>query len=147
MTPQEREKRAQQYFQDYGYHLSKGKELGLQGQDLTSYITGGMSLGNTNDLNTVLDRFVKIRQEERDPAYQKQQLENVLTFQKEQLRQAAPYKLLFDMPNQIYNAFALPGQIRLAGAKASADTVSEGLRSAAGVQMPFSYQRPNVQYF
>lgn len=78
----------------------------------------------------------------------KEELADALAFQKEQMRQATPYKLLFELPDKLYSAFALPGQIRLAGAQASAQTVSEGLRSAAGVQMPaLNYQRPNIQYF
>lgn len=82
-----------------------------------------------------------------DPAVQKRQLENALAFQKEQMKQAAPYKLLFDMPGQVAQAMLAPGQIRLAGVNAANQVISEGLRSAAGVQVPFNYQRPNIQYF
>lgn len=78
----------------------------------------------------------------------KQELADALSFQKEQMRQATPYKLLFELPDKLYSAFALPGQIRLAGAQAAGQVVSEGLRSAAAVQMPaLNYQRPNIQYF
>lgn len=100
------------------------------------------------ELTEAINALNAIRKEERDPAYQKQQLQNALEFQKEQMRQAAPYKMLFELPDKLYSAFALPGQIRLAGAQASAQTVSDGLRSAAAVQMPgLNYQRPNIQYF
>lgn len=78
----------------------------------------------------------------------KQELADALAFQKEQMQQAAPYKMMFELPDKLYSAFALPGQIRLAGAQASAQTVAEGLRAAAATQMPgFAYQRPNIQYF
>lgn len=101
------------------------------------------------ELTQAINAFKAIRKEERDPAYQKQQLQNALEFQKEQMRQAAPYKMLFELPNQIMQAFTVPGQIRLAGAQASAENVMEGLRSAAAISaVPMTpYQRPNIQYF
>jgi len=101
-----------------------------------------------SELAQAINALNQIRKEERDPAFQKQQLQNALEFQKEQMRQAAPYKMLFELPDKLYSAFALPGQIRLAGAQAAGNVISEGLRSAAGVQMPgLNYQRPNIQYF
>jgi len=101
-----------------------------------------------SELAQAINALNQIRKEERDPAFQKQQLQNALEFQKEQMRQAAPYKMLFELPDKLYSAFALPGQIRLAGAQAAGNVISEGLRSAAMVQMPnLNYQRPNIQYF
>lgn len=81
-------------------------------------------------------------------AARREELADLLTLQQEQMKQAAPYKLMFELPGQLTQAFALPGQIRLAGAAAANQVIAEGLRSASGSQMPpFAYQSPNIQYF
>lgn len=86
-----------------------------------------------------------------DPAakaqMRKQELADALEFQRTQMREALPYKLLLDLPDKITAAFTVPGAIRLAGAQSAANTMVEGVRAAAASQTPFAYQRPNVQYF
>lgn len=83
-----------------------------------------------------------------DPERIKQKLQILRESQAEQMKQAAPYKMMFELPGQLYQAFALPGQIRLAGATAANEMVARGLQAAAATQMPgLNYQRPNIQYF
>ena len=71
----------------------------------------------------------------RDPEYMKAQLKAKSEFDREQMKAAAPYKLLFDLPNQITQAFTLPGQLALEGANRISNTVLEGVRALPGPQV------------
>ena len=71
----------------------------------------------------------------RDPAYMREQLKAKAEFDREQMRAAAPYKLLFDIPGQITQAFTLPGQLAMEGANRVSNTVMEGVRALPGPQV------------
>jgi|GEM_PF-6166095 len=126
----------------------KGNSFSFQDY-LSSLPSSSNSKTKTSDNDSSLAGvFERIYDKQNDPARIKQILADQVAFQGELMKQAAPYKMLFELPDKLYNAFALPGQIRLAGARAAGEVVSEGLRSAAMVQMPgLNYQRPNIQYF
>ena len=53
-------------------------------------------------------------------------------FDRERMRAAAPYKLLFDIPGQITQAFALPGALAMEGANRVANTVMRGVEALPG---------------
>jgi hypothetical protein len=97
---------------------------------------------------TEMGELLAFVREQSGPAATEQKLKQTLEFQKQQMKQAAPYKLLFELPGQITRAFAAPGEIRLAGALAANQLVAEGIRGAAAADIPpLNYQRPNIQYF
>jgi hypothetical protein len=84
-------------------------------------------------------------------AARKEELQDLLTLQKEQMRQAAPYKLMFELPDKVMKAFAAPAQIssniRLAGQGAANQLISQGLQASALNMPSMGYQRPSTQYF
>jgi hypothetical protein len=65
----------------------------------------------------------------RDPAYMREQLKAKAEFDREQMKAAAPYKLLFELPGQITQAFTLPGQLAMEGANRVANTVMRGVET------------------
>ena len=84
----------------------------------------------------------------RDPAYMKEQLKAKAEFDREQMRAAAPYKLMFDLPNQITQAFALPGTIAMEGANRVANTVMRGVEALPGpIVVPRQAQYTPNSYF
>lgn len=68
---------------------------------------------------------------EKQAAARKGQLEDLLTLQKEQMRQAAPYKLLFELPKTLTEAATLPSRIAAEGAAGIAGSMMQ-----AGQQIP-----------
>ena len=101
------------------------------------------------------DRFYGFLKEILDPekraAARKGELQDLLGFQKEQMKQAAPYKLMFELPDKVMKAFAVPAQIssniRLAGQGAANQLISQGLQASALNMPTMGYQRPSTQYF
>jgi hypothetical protein len=101
------------------------------------------------------DGFYGFVKELMDPAKQdareKARLQNLLGFQKEQMKQAAPYKLMFELPGQVMQAFAVPAQIRsnimLAGQGAANQLLQQGLQSSAFNMPSMGYERPSTKYF
>jgi hypothetical protein len=88
---------------------------------------------------------------EKRAAARKGELQDLLGFQKEQMRQAAPYKLMFELPDRVMKAFAAPAQIssniRLAGQGAANQLISQGLQASALNMPSMGYERPSTQYF
>jgi hypothetical protein len=101
------------------------------------------------------DRFYGFLEGILDPekraAARKGELQDLLGFQKEQMRQAAPYKLMFELPDKVMQAFAAPAQIssniRLAGQGAANQLISQGLQASALNMPSMGYERPSTQYF
>jgi hypothetical protein len=88
---------------------------------------------------------------EKRAAARKGELQDLLGFQKEQMKQAAPYKLMFELPDKVMQAFAAPAQIssniRLAGQGAANQLISQGLQASALNMPSMGYERPSTQYF
>jgi len=63
--------------------------------------------------------------------FQKQQLQNLLGFQQEQMKEAGKYKLLFDLPERLIQAATFPGQLAAEGARGIAASMMQ-----AGQQIP-----------
>lgn len=109
--------------------------------------TGGTASGD--------DRFYGFLKDILDPekraAARKGELQDLLGFQKEQMRQAAPYKLMFELPDRVLQAFAAPAQIRsnimLAGQGAANQLLAKGLETSARNMPSMGYPNTNVQYF
>jgi hypothetical protein len=101
------------------------------------------------------DRFYGFLEGILDPekraAARKGELQDLLGFQKEQMKQAAPYKLMFELPDKVMQAFAAPAQIRsnimLAGQGAANQILAQGLQSSARNMASMGYPNTNVQYF
>jgi hypothetical protein len=101
------------------------------------------------------DRFYGFLEGILDPekraAARKGELQDLLGFQKEQMKQAAPYKLMFELPGQVMQAFAVPAQIRsnimLAGQGAANQLLQQGLQSSAFNMPSMGYERPSTKYF
>ena len=99
--------------------------------------------------------LTEIIKKQYDPKIQselrKGHLEDLLTFQKEQMKQAAPYKMMFELPGQVMQAFAVPAQIRsnimLAGQGAANQLLAQGLQSSAYNMPSMGYERPSTRYF
>lgn len=131
-----------------GYTYGGDKSLFTKELDLQPGVTQSPQ---TSDLTDALNVFREIRREERDPAYRKQILEDQLAFQREQMKQAAPYKMLFELPGQVMQAFAVPAQIRsnimLAGQGAANQLLAQGLQSSAYNMPGMGYERPSTRYF
>lgn len=93
----------------------------------------------------------KIYDPKQQDAREKAKLQNLLTLQKEQMSQAAPYKLMFELPDRVMKAFAAPAQIssniRLAGQGAANQLIAQGLQASALNMPSMGYQRPSTQYF
>jgi hypothetical protein len=84
----------------------------------------------------------------RDSDYMKEQLKAKSEFDREQMRAAAPYKLMFDLPGQITQAFTLPGQLAMEGANRVANTVMTGVQALPGPQVAArSAQYTPMSYF
>lgn len=88
---------------------------------------------------------------EKRAAARKGELQDLLGFQKEQMKQAAPYKLMFELPDKVMQAFAAPAQIRsnimLAGQGAANQILAQGLQSSARNMASMGYPDTNVKYF
>lgn len=120
----------------YGDLLTKGKEFGLQGPELQSFIKEG--LAPKGELEGLIEPLLAIRREERDPAYRKQILQDQLEFDRQRLAEAAKYKALFDLPNTLINAYAVPAQIQAQGASNIAQMMTQ---SAQNIPNLINYQR------
>ena len=74
------------------------------------------------------------------PEFQRQQLENKLRFDREQMAQAAPYKLAFALPGQIMDAAMRPATIALAGKM----KLAEGITGGANIMANAASNIPNL---
>lgn len=126
------------FSQNYGIALTKGKELGLQGADLASYMDRFLATSQPGELDRLGATFERIRKEERDPAYKRQILQDQLEFDNARIREAGKYKMLFDLPNTLINAYAVPSQIQAQGAANIAQMMAQ---SAQNIPQLTNYQR------
>lgn len=74
------------------------------------------------------------------PEFQRQQLENKLRFDREQMAQAAPYKLAFALPGQIMDAAMRPATIALAGQM----ELAKGITGGANIMANAASNIPNL---
>ena len=99
-------------------------------------------------LEEALAGMLAQRTPEAEAKARREQLQDLLAFQGEQMKKAAPYKLMFDLPGQITQAFALPGTIAMEGANRVANTVMEGVRALPAPQVVArSAQYTPMSYF
>lgn len=131
------------FSQNYGIALTKGKELGLQGADLNSYMDRYLATSQKGELDRLGETFERIRKEERDPAYARQVLQNQLEFDNARIREAGKYKMLFDLPNTLINAYAVPSQIQAQGAANIAQMMTQG---AQNIPELTNYQRGSFSF-
>ena len=131
------------YAQNYGALLSKGKEFGLQGADLTSFIEKGLTSGQKGELEKLTEPFFQLQREARDPAYRRQILQDQLEFDNARIREAGKYKLLFDLPNTLINAYSVPSQIQAQGAANIAQMMTQG---AQNIPELTNYQRGSFSF-
>lgn len=76
-------------------------------------------MGNQSDMQVMGDLVKQFN----DPKFIKDRLDANLAFEKERMAQAAPYKLLFNIPNQMMNVAAM----ELAGAGKYAQIMDAGI--------------------
>ena len=124
------------FAQTYGILLTKAKELGLQGPERQSFIKEG--LAPKGELEGLIQPLLDIRREERDRAYRKQILQDQLEFDRQRLAEAGKYKALFDLPNTLINAYAVPAQIQAQGASNIAQMMTQGAQNIPNL---INYQR------
>jgi hypothetical protein len=83
------------------------------------------------DLTSALEMLAQIRREERDPEFMRQQLQMASEFDKERMKEAGKYKLLFDLPKTIMEGITGPSQIAAEGSRGIASSMMQ-----AGSQIP-----------
>ena len=109
------------------------KEAGLS-EDLIRYgLQSAFPTGGDN--GEWWQKALNFAQEQNTPKAMAEKLKIQNEFDRERMKAAAPYKLLFDLPNQITQAFTLPGQLALEGANRISNTVLEGVRALPGPQV------------
>jgi hypothetical protein len=103
--------------------------------------------GAKSDVQRILEANEKNRLREEglisrmlSPEFQRQQLENKLAFDKQQMAQAAPYKLAFALPGQIMDAAVRPASIALAGKM----MLAEGITGGANIMANAASNIPNL---
>ena len=98
-----------------------------------------------SDMQSLLDFLER----ERDPERLRQKLQMNLDFEKERMAQAAPYKLAFDIPRQLGEAFFKPALMELAGAGKYAQIMDAGIARMPNMVPGAVQLSPNVprQYF
>jgi hypothetical protein len=79
--------------------------------------------------------YLNYAERQNTPEAMREKLKVQNEFDRERMRAAAPYKLMFDLPGQITQAFALPGTIAMEGANRVANTVMEGVRALPAPQV------------
>jgi len=99
-----------------------------------------------SDIDKLVKVFVDARKEESDPARRKQILEDQVAFQGELMKQAAPYKLLFDIPQTISQSFSNQAMLNVLGARNAAEAMSTTLASYPRSQFA-SYPFQPQKYF
>jgi hypothetical protein len=109
------------------------KEAGLTGSELQYGLQQAFPAGG--DDGSFFERLLNFSQEQNTPEAMREKLKVQNEFDRERMKAAAPYKLLFDIPGQITQAFTLPGQLAMEGANRVANTVMEGVRALPGPQV------------
>jgi hypothetical protein len=109
------------------------KESGLS-DDLIRYgLQSAFPAGGDN--GEWWQKALNFAQEQNTPKAMAEKLKIQNEFDRERMKAAAPYKLLFDIPGQITQAFTLPGQLAMEGANRVANTVMEGVRALPAPQV------------
>ena len=110
--------------EDYIFNFQKlreaGKEMGLEGADLSGFVQGGMKPTDGDWFGQLINLF-------RDPVHRKETLEDALKYQKEQMKEAGKYKALFGLPSIIAQAAYTPAAIRARGTEQSANIISQNI--------------------
>ena len=83
----------------------------------------GAESGNKSDMQYLIDFL----ESERDPKRLEDKLRMNLAFEKERMKQAAPYKLAFEIPQALGGAFLKPALMELAGAGKYAQIMDAGI--------------------
>jgi len=83
------------------------------------------------DLTSALEMLAQMRREENDPEVMRQRLRVASEFDKERMKEAGKYKLLFDLPERLIQAATVPSQIAAEGARGIAASMMQ-----AGQQIP-----------
>ena len=105
--------------------------------ELQKQVFAGETAGaETRELGNIL-------REMRDPEFMRQQLQVASEFDKERMKEAGKYKMLFELPDKIIQAATLPGQIAAEGSRGIAASMMQ-----AGQQIPnlVNYQRGGFSY-
>ena len=97
----------------------------LEGKDTV------LSSQSKGDLTSALEMLAQMRREERDPEFMRQQLQIASEFDKERMKEAGKYKMLFELPDRLIQAATLPSQIAAEGARGIASSMMQ-----AGQQIP-----------
>jgi len=79
--------------------------------------------------------YLNYAERQNTPEAMREKLKVQNEFDRERMKAAAPYKLLFDIPGQITQAFTLPGQLAMEGANRVANTVMRGVEALPGPQV------------
>jgi len=109
-------------------------------KDLQSLVVAGETASSdAKDLRILLEGF-------NDPKRRKQILEDQVAFQGELMKQAAPYKLLFDIPQTISQSFGNQATLNVLGARNAAEAMSTTLASYPRSQFA-SYPFQPQKYF
>lgn len=105
--------------------------------ELQKQVFAGETAGaETRELGNIL-------REMRDPEFMRQQLQVASEFDKERMKEAGKYKMLFELPDKIIQAATLPEQIAAEGSRGIAASMMQ-----AGQQIPnlVNYQRSGFSY-
>lgn len=122
------------------------KEAGLS-DDLVRYgLQSAFPAGGDN--GEAWQRVLNFALEQNTPEAMREKLKVQNEFDRERMRAAAPYKLMFDLPGQITQAFTLPGQLAMEGANRVANTVMRGVEALPGpIVVPRQAQYTPNSYF
>ena len=122
------------------------KEAGLTDEQQRYGLQTAFPAGG--DEGKIFQDYFNFAREQNTPQAMAEKLKIQSEFDKERMRAAAPYKLMFDLPGQITQAFALPGTIAMEGANRVANTVMEGVRALPAPQVVArSAQYTPMSYF
>jgi len=105
----------------------RANELGLQGEERSAFLTGAPT-GSSE-----IDTFVNYIRERDNPENMRQKLQVASEFDKERMKEAGKYKMLFDLPERLIQAATLPEQL-----------AAEGSRGIASSMMMAGQQIPNL---
>jgi len=131
----------QEYVRNYTYLLGEGKKAGLEGNALSGFIGTGLS-GIKPAKSETAELFAGLKDIQaiyNDPVLRKQILEDTLGFQKEQMKEAGKYKMLFDIPQGISQAFGNQAMLNLLGARSATEALATTLANYPRAQFT-SYQ-------
>ena len=122
------------------------KEAGLSDDLIRSGLQSAFPAGG--DEGKFFQDYFNFAREQNTPKAMREKLKVQNEFDRERMRAAAPYKLMFDLPGQITQAFTLPGQLAMEGANRVANTVMRGVEALPGpIVVPRQAQYTPNSYF